>query len=228
MNSQAGLGRVHKPDERDHNYLMPRTTAEAEARTSRYWISPGEALDQRDTSECVIHSMDKYLTSYPVKNVGFGTPQERTRIYKEVQKVDEWPGEDYDGTSVRASFKWMQSQGMVKEYRWAFAIEPVVTHLLTVGPVCFGTDWYMDMFMPDRHGYLTPTGSLAGGHAYLAIGCNRLKKNPDGTLGAIQFINSWGPRWSNNGRFWLSFSDADKLIKDNGEACTATEIRKAK
>lgn len=223
--NQAGLGRVHIPDENDRKFLMPRQLRAAENVRSKYHMSVCPVLDQGGTSECVIYSADKFLTTRPVCNKGFLDAGQRTRIYKEVQRLDQWPGEDYDGTSVRAMMKWLQQKGLIASYVWAFDLEPVIVHLLTVGPVQLGTSWTMGMFTPDRHGYIHPDGEEVGGHAYTAVGCNREKKNPDGSKGAIQCINSWGDRWGMKGRFWLTFKDAENLIVGDGEACTPREIK---
>jgi C1A family cysteine protease len=219
-----GLGRIAKPDARDHKYLLPKRSV-ADAPIYKYWMATSPVLDQGPTSQCVIYATDKFLTAYPVKNKGFLTAQERERVYKEVQKLDEWDGEDYDGTSVRGSMKYLQSVGLVSEYRWAFDLETALAHLLTTGPLIMGTDWYEEMFATDAKGYVKVVGEVMGGHSYVAIGANRSKKNPDGTQGAVQCINSWGPKWGANGRFWLSFRDFDKLIKAQGEAATPTELR---
>jgi C1A family cysteine protease len=36
-------------------------------------------------------------------------------------------------------------------------------------------------------------------------------------------INSWDG-WGENGMAWISFDDFEKLLKAQGEACTATEL----
>jgi C1A family cysteine protease len=93
--------------------------------------------------------------------------------------------------------------------------------------VLLGTSWFMDMSTPDRYGFLHPTGTNVGGHEWRSIGADRDKRCPDGTRGAVRMVNSWGRKWANFGRAWVTFGDLDRLIKENGEAVTATEIRVA-
>lgn len=224
--SDKGLGRRAAPDARDRQYLLHRPAAAATV-TSKYWLSLGEPLDQGETSQCVIYATDKWLTTRPIVNPGFGTGEERARVYKEVQKLDEWDGEDYEGTSVRAAFKYLKGQGLCSEYRWAFDAETAIAHALVAGPVILGTDWHLDMFWPDANGYVWNTGPVAGGHAYTLIGANRKRKNPDGTFGAIRFINSWGSAWGEKGRAWMSFDVLNQLIRANGEAGVAVEVKRA-
>lgn len=222
--SEQGLGRrPSKPDPRDRRFLMRDITPEPIV-SIRHWLSPG-VLDQDGTSQCVAYSGIKYLTSYPVRN----NPKERPEdIYRECLLVDEWPGEDWDGgTSVRALFKVLKRIGYVSEYRWAFDSDTVVDHVLSRGPVVVGTNWTRDMFMPHkRNGYIFYTGTNEGGHAWLIIGANRKRKNPDGTTGAVRMVNSWGNRWGpHKGRAWVTIKDLDKLIKDEGEACVSSELK---
>lgn len=200
-------------------HLMTPATPTVTART---WYSPG-VMDQGATSECVGYSGVKYLTTAPVYN----KPLDPHELYKECQRTDEWPGEDYDGTSVRGLFKALKRRGLVSGYKWAFEYELVVNHILTAGPVVMGTVWPMEMFTPDRHGYIEPKGEDAGGHAWLIIGANRNRRNPDGTRGAVRMINSWGDGWAQNGRAWITFNNLDWLIKEDGEACVATEVKMA-
>jgi len=222
----SGLGRRYAPDERDNKYLLRKETVPP-AVTSKYWLSLGDALDQGATSECVIYSTDKWLSTRPVVNAGFLTAAERTKVYERVQEIDEWPGTDYDGTSVRAMFKWLKANGLCSEYRWGFDLDTVVAHVLTKGPVVMGTDWYMDMFTPDWDGYIEPRGSYVGGHAWTIIGINRKRKNPDGTTGAARMINSWGSGWGQNGKAWLTFETLEQLIEEQGEAAVAVEVKEA-
>lgn len=221
MNEQAGLGRLLKKDERDRKFLLPRR-AEAANKNSRYW--PAQvALDQGATSQCVGYSGYQWLTAFPVSNQPSFTP---TDLYHEAQKQDEWPGEDYDGSSVRGCFKALKDKGYVSEYLWADNVEAIVDHLLTIGPVVMGTGWKEGMFMADKSGYIDDIGGKSvGGHAYCLIGANRLKINRGGHKGAVRILNSWGPGWASKGRAWLSFTALDELLHQDGEACTATELR---
>lgn len=80
--------------------------------------------------------------------VGFGISRALTMLnrvkydamwlYDEAQKVDEWPGEDYDGTSVNAGLKVAKAQGLrralsghiapgdgISAYRWATSVDEV-------------------------------------------------------------------------------------------------------
>ena len=62
-------------------------------------------------------------------------------LYEEAQKVDEWPGEDYEGTSVRAGLEILRTRGHrrlindiqgpvrpgdgIEAYRWATSVDEV-------------------------------------------------------------------------------------------------------
>lgn len=220
MSDLAGLGRLISKDERDKNYRLAHQPA-AVGITYKYW-SAKPALDQRDTPQCVGFSTFQWLTAFPISNVPPFTP---TDMYHYAQANDEWPGEDYEGSSVRGAFKALKLKGYVSEYRWAADAKAIVDHLLTRGPVVVGTVWTEGMFMPDDHGCIDDIGGTpVGGHAYLLIGANRLKPTRHGA-GAVRILNSWGTGWADRGRAWLSFAALDALMRDDGEACTATELR---
>jgi hypothetical protein len=218
-----GTGRLKSPDPRDRMYALPRRPEAAVGVTKRLWRSPG-ILDQGATSQCVVFSGDKYLTTRPITNKGFKTNEDRARIYKEVQALDEWPGEDYDGTSVRAFYKWLKDKGFISEYRWAFDCETLINHVLGFGPVQMGTIWDDGMSEPDGRGYIAPTSS----HAWIIVGADREARNPDGTTGRVTMVNSWGYEWGKKGRAFITFDNVDTLIKMEGEAAVATEIKVAK
>jgi C1A family cysteine protease len=73
------------------------------------------------------------------------------------------------------------------------------------------------MFYPDRRGIIRVGGRLAGGHAYLINGVDTNKK-------LFRLKNSWGRNWGQYGSAYISFSDMERLIKEYGEICFATEI----
>lgn len=218
-----GLGRLLAKDERDRTHVMPWRAAAASL-ASRYWHTPA-AFDQGATSQCVAYAGVRYLVSAPTRNKPIGFSD----LYRDCQKADEWPGEDYDGTTVRALFKTFKARGLVSGYQWAFDAKPVIDHLLMVGPVVMGTIWSDAMANIGSNGYLTVNADLSReveGHAWCAIGANRKRRNPDGSLGAVRAVNSWGVDWGpSKGRFWVSFSDIGRLIAADGEACVAKEIK---
>lgn len=138
-------------------------------------------------------------------------------LYNEAQKVDEWPGEDYDGTSVRAGAKILKSKGYISSYAWAWDLETTIQALLTAGPVVVGTTWLYDMFFPNEKGIIKASGEIMGGHAYLLDGVNVNKQ-------LFRIKNSWGRQWGYKGFAYISFNDMEKLILDDGEVCLAQEI----
>jgi hypothetical protein len=219
-----GLGRLKSVDERDRNYLLPRRAVAPPKIHYKYWQSP-TALDQGSTSSCVGHAWNVYLRCSPVRNTE-NIPDPYV-IYNSAQLIDEWPGTDYDGTSVRAGVKFLKSQGFVSSYSWAFDAATIVNHILSSGVAVIGVDWYEGQMDTDKQGFIYPKGRAIGGHAVCLVGCSTTMKCPDGKVGAVTGVNSWGTSWGSiNGRFRLSIEDLDKLIKAQGEACVAHEILK--
>lgn len=215
------LGRLSSVDVRDKRYRV-RVPEGLSARRSRYWMFPEMPDDQGATSQCVAFSWVHWLKAAPIRQ----RPKvSQAEIYRKAQDIDEWPGNAYDGTSVRAGAKVLQEAGAIREYRWAFTIDEVVQTLLEHGPMVVGTDWRMDMFRPDAHGYIQPMGQTVGGHAYLLIGVNRGHRNPDGSTGRVRILNSWGSGWAKRGRAWISIEAFEALLRAGGEACIATEAR---
>lgn len=139
-------------------------------------------------------------------------------IYRAAQKVDEWEGENYEGTSVLAGAKVMQGYGFVKEYRWAFGIEQVADAVLAKGPVVIGIPWYEGMYETDPAGVLHPSGDLVGGHCILVIGYRVADPRLGGEDGFL-LQNSWGPRWGGAGIALIDKWDLSNLLRQDGEAC---------
>lgn len=206
-----GLGRRHAPDERDKLHLM---TAHIPAAlpSYRYWI-PGAVLNQGQTSQCVGYAWAAWLGGSPVRTRTV-SPSD---IYHAAQLIDEWPGEDYDGTSVRAGSKVLAGQGRIGEYVWASHAAELRDWILGRSGAVIGINWYDQMFTPDANGYIHPGGSIAGGHAIYVYGYSTKRA-------AFRLQNSWGLDWGVNGRCWLKMQDMATLLNEQGEACGAIEV----
>jgi hypothetical protein len=214
-----GLGRRFAPDPRDANFPMRAALPTAPStRTYRYWNANGWWGNQLDTPQCVAYAWAHWLEDGPVPQSGVAPILHPQGIYEEAQLVDEWPGEDYDGTSVRAGAKVLKNAGFVSEYRWATKLEEVVAALLDVGPVVVGFNWYEDMFTPDEAGLIHLGGALVGGHGFVLDGISTPHK-------LFRMKNSWGRDWGHDGFAYLAFEDVDHLLHEDGEACLAVEVR---
>jgi hypothetical protein len=212
-----GLGRGISIDNRDKNYLIKdKITINKSPIISRYWEQNEWWGNQGITPQCVGYSWAHWIEDGPVKHGGTPPIVHPTLIYKESQKIDEWPGENYDGTSVRAGAKYLQQTKRIKNYYWAFDINTLINTVLNVGPVVAGTYWYRNMFYPDRNGNIRIGGPIVGGHAYVINGIDTRKR-------LFRIKNSWGRGWGLQGNAYISFTDMERLIKMNGEICLATE-----
>ncbi len=210
------LGRIESKDPRDKSFPMKAALPPVPDRRYRYWNQSSWWGDQGEKPHCVGYSWNHWLLDGPVTHKGeLPVPDV---IYEAAQRVDEWEGNDYDGTSVRAGAKVLQSWGKIKEYRWTLDVEDIIAALLTTGPVVVGTVWYRRMFLPDSAGMVKPEGSIVGGHAYLLNGVNRDK-------GLLRIKNSWGRGWGVKGNAWISFDHMQDLLSQDGEACLAIEVK---
>lgn len=215
-----GKGRIVSFDPRDQQFRMGAAAPLQVTRSSQFWQT-GPILNQGNTYECTAYAAEQLLMSAPVLNKMYLTPN---KLYLLNRLNDEWAGEAYDGSSVRGSMKVLQAAGLIGEYVWADNFDPVRRWVLMNGPVIFGTNWYTDMYTPNaRTGFIRPTGKPDGGHAYMIRGADDNVKCPDGSKGAFRICNSWGESWGQQGKAWLSYKDADALIKNQGEAVTPVE-----
>jgi hypothetical protein len=221
LEAMVGGGRLFSFDPQDQAYLMGDTAPLDVTRATAFWET-GPVFNQGQTYECTAYSGEQLLMSGPVKNNMYLT---FNSLYKLNQSNDEWPGDSYNGSSVRALMKVLQAAGFIENYVWAFDADTVRRWVLMKGPVVLGTNWYKDMMTPNkRTEFIRPTGKPIGGHAYMLRGADDNILCPDGTRGAFRIINSWGVQWGAQGKAWLSYTDADGLIKNHGEAVTPLEM----
>lgn len=223
----SGLGRLVIVDPRDKLFpaqaatrRRPRLTGESSH--FRYWWNKGWNGNQGNTPKCVAYAWTHLIENGPIthddRTPGADPIVDTDQLYADAQKIDEWPGENYDGTSVRAGAKVLQSLGLIREYRWAFNMPTLIDAVLRLGPVVMGTYWTRGMWEPDDKGFIHATGPIDGGHAYVIDGLNVREAK-------ARILNSWGTGWGDNGRAWISFTDLSLLLDNYGECCVPVELR---
>jgi hypothetical protein len=210
--SDPRLGRLVQFDEKSRNYPIKALLTPKEVSKPRsYTWSVNKWLDQKDQPSCVGFSWAQELIARPVKVPNIENT-DGTKIYNEAQNLDEWEGNSYEGSSVLGGAKAVQKFGYITEYRWAFGIDDLILAVGYKGPVVLGINWYNNMFETDSNGFVHVSGGIAGGHAILCYRVNiKLKE--------FSLWNSWSADWGVNGTCKVSFSDMDRLLKEEGEAC---------
>jgi hypothetical protein len=212
---------------------MRRMLPDARALTlpvRKTWSINPKALDQGDTGTCVGHAWRNFLRCAPILTEKTGPSA--FDIYRSAVLKDTWSQNDDEaqlpdrdagldfGTSVRAGAEAITAFGRLKSYVWTFELQPAVEWVLTQGPVVLGTNWYSSFMHPDAEGIvrITPNAQISGGHAYLLRGV-------DTRRALARCANSWSDNWGVSGNFYVPFRDLERLIHEDGEACSAVEKR---
>lgn len=188
--------------------MMMAAPPESKPEGNRIWDGGGWVADQGREGSCVGHGWGHWLHCEPIRQT-----LDPVGIYKLAQYLDEWKGQNYSGTSVRAGAKVLHHLGLIEEYQWARSAAQVARHVLETGPVVIGVDWHQGMTTPGPDGYIRRKGPRRGGHCVCVTGYSG---------GDFQIKNSWGPGWGNGGYAMLSYDDMDDLLV-RGSACTGTE-----
>lgn len=178
------------------------------------WEDPEAILDQGNTGHCVGFSGAQWGNTLPIDDKFVN--QDGHDIYYECKVIDREPNQE-NGSSVRSLAKALKNRGRLSAYAFASNVDEFVTWIQTKGPVVMGTDWLDNMFDPAADGTVNVSGSIAGGHAYVANGY-------DSATQEIHFINSWSDTWGNKGHFKMAKADMENLFADYGEAMVALEL----
>lgn len=217
----------------------PQSVAGKLLRT-RPWKT-GPTLNQRAFPHCVAFAWLQFLMTAPImrgpkdmtpitasKKIHFADAeiQRWTRLsYDWMQRNDEWPGTEYDGTSVRAGADYLLKHHEIDRYVWAWDIPTAKAFVRSNegGPLVAGMDWFTGMDTL-RKGYAEPTGHWRGGHAFLVYWYSE-------RLNAWRCKNSWGPTWGegiDGGDFWIHNDGFQYLLESlNGELCAAIQKPKS-
>ncbi|MBA3756486.1 MAG: hypothetical protein H0X02_09765 [Nitrosomonas sp.] len=161
-------------------------------------------------------------------------------LYHEAQKIDEWAGEDYDGTSVRAGLDVLRTRGHrriingstqpedntygITANRWATSVDDIRAAIAQGIPVAIGVNWYSNFDKPQKlamdsyHHWIATVGqgnwgNIRGGHAVCIYGASDRKQ-------AFLIKNSWGSSYPLT---HLPYYAMEILLKELGEASLITD-----
>jgi len=202
-------------DERSRAFLV-RDLVEPDAEViTKLWPLETQ-LDQGNEGACVGFGFSHELAAepFPVEDV---TDAKARNIYKRAQQLDEWPGTNYEGTSVLAGAKTCKEGKFLEAYFWATSAREVAQAISHVGPVVIGINWLAGMENTDDAGFIHATGAVRGGHCVCLHGVT----NKDGTIW-FTGKNSWGSGWGRDGGFFITESDLQILVESNGALCVPT------
>ncbi len=196
-------------DERSRNFPV-RSLVLKKKRKTMMWPC-NLWLDQGQEGACTGFSVSHEAAAEPVAvpNITNETARE---IYKRAKQLDDFPGEDYEGSTVLGAMKAATEKGWYEEYRWAFGEDDLAYAVGYFGPAVLGIPWYEGMCTPDKDGLIKVSGNLAGGHAILCNGYDATKK-------LYRLHNSWGREWGVDGECFISEKDMKRLLREQGEAC---------
>lgn len=182
---------------------------------NKRWSTKSQ-LDQGTTPHCTGFAWAHWSNALPTENTM--SEQQAHSIYYRAKEIDGEPRAE-NGSTIHSSVKAMKDLGRVDAYAWTTDLEEIKQWVLTKGPMVVGTYWYAGMFDPNGTGYVHPTGSIEGGHAYQIVGYSR-------GLDVFTFQNSWGKSWGDNGFFYMHANEWFSVFSKNndGEACATVEL----
>ena len=182
----------------------------------------GPVLDQGEEGMCVGMGVAGELGCSPVRvpGVDFALAE---GIYREAQGIDEWPGEDYSGTSVLAGMKVAVARGYFSGYHWCLDIDQTARTVVQLGPVVIGVPWSSEMYSTDDRGVVKLGGSPVGGHCLVVTGFH--PRHPWTGGPAFTWLNSWGTDYGIRGRAVIRKDDLAQLLAVTGE-CAVPHGRK--
>lgn len=203
-------------DPRSREYGIRRLAIAAP--TKPVWWAGGPVLDQGAEGACAGFAAAGEAAASPIRVKGI-TDRYAFDWYARAKQLDEFPGVDYEGTSINATMKVGRERGLWAAYHWAFGVEDVKRALLT-GPVVIGIPWYESMYETRPDGSVVIGGELVGGHALLVTGW----APSYGRIGeTFRWRNSWSKSYGKGGNGYIHARDLARLLEQDGEAAVATQ-----
>jgi hypothetical protein len=223
----------------DPRSLDYRAAAEAQTlpATGLLW-EHGPVLDQGREGACVGFGSSGAVAAAPAGHPGVND-RYALNWYHRAQRLDDYPGEAYEGTSVLAGCLVGRERKLWTGFRWAKGPAELAAGILqpTLGPAVVGVMWSDDLYEPPVSGLLPGNVELDPqlGHCVLlfgyvpAPGRGRASLWADleeqGLADAVQdcgepcflLLNSWGEAWGVHGAAVAPLTLVQRWFRARGE-----------
>ncbi len=225
-NTQADV-----PDNRDLIYQSPLIKLEK-------FIDPlvhtrRRILDQKSEGACTGFAVAAAINLLN-QRAGRDIVVSARMLYEMAKRNDEWPGEEYDGSSLRGAIHGWKNMGVCKEDLWQYRVGSnkgslTIEMARDARNNTIGAYYRLKPVISDFHAALNETGVIAvsakvhkgwddpeygiieyhknkgGGHAFVIVGYNDK---------GFWIQNSWGKSWGDNGVALWSYEDWVKNVMD--------------
>jgi len=139
------------------------------------------------------------------------------QLYERAKVLDQWPGEDYVGSSVLAAMQAGQERELWEGYTWSFGTRDIAQAILANRPVVVGVPWLSGMFDTGPDAIVNVTGSNTGqGHALCLFATRTEVAGRPGPWFGWQ--NSQSADYGDDGVGWVHHRDLARLLAGVGEA----------
>lgn len=225
-------------DDPSHKLVVPPANTEKSLGLPWWW----KQHNQRQRSSCVGHgeSAERSITNHyqrlkqSAQDITYR--YDSNWLYDEALKVDEWPGEADEGTSLRAGYSVQVAQGHrrvqrgksgppvsehgVSAYRWATSTDEIRAAIYAGLAVAIGVNWYGSFSAPYQKmpggDYWIDFGqgsSILGGHCVCLFRMSDRRQ-------AFKIMNSWGAYWQPS---WVHYTVMERLLDEDGEAAVVVD-----
>jgi hypothetical protein len=222
--------RVEHWDARNNDYplqLLHEETVAEKPLVNKYWTI-NTTLDQGNTPGCTGNGGTHAMLATPRPQRGLDEVW-ATDLYHENRYCDEWPGENYDGSSVTGCMNALTKWARISRFVWAKTAREAAVAVGYNGPVVIGVNWYQRMMDTDAGGFVHAQGKAVGGHCVCLVGYHLAGSKWHGqTLAqdAFELKNSWSADWGVAGNALLLPADLDRLFGEGGDAAYAVKVAK--